>query len=136
MILCGYKTHIIVNFDELTIGRFIVFKVIQSPIKSDLIRLNIYINLISRPGYLTESSELIRFSHAVQPMIQWFDHWPIDPVPLPSQWPSRVLKLWFIICPFEFFFFYQDWYRQKLNTFLTKRKIYNIMTITQCIISH
>ena len=63
-----------VNFDELTIGRFIVFKVIQSPIKSDLIRLNIYINLISRSGYLTESSELIRFSHAVQPMTQWFDH--------------------------------------------------------------
>jgi len=74
MILCGYKTHIMVNFDELTIGRFIVFKVIQSPIKSYLIRLNIYINLISRPSYLTESSELIRFSHAVQPMIQWFDH--------------------------------------------------------------
>ena len=74
MILCGYKTHIMVNFDELTIGRFIVFKVIQSPIKSDLIRLNIYINLISRPSYLTESSKLIRFSHAVQPMTQWFDH--------------------------------------------------------------
>lgn len=74
MILCGYKTHIMVNFDELTIGRFIVFKVIQSPIKSDLIRLNIYINLISRPSYLTESSELIRSSHAVQPITQWFDH--------------------------------------------------------------
>jgi len=30
--------------------------------------------LILTPGHITELSGLIRFSHAVQPVTQWFDH--------------------------------------------------------------
>jgi len=76
---------------SLILGDIIfVLKVTESPIQSKLIRLNNYINLISRPSYLTE---WFRFIHAVRPMTQWFDHWPNDPVPLPSRWLSRVLKL-------------------------------------------
>jgi len=56
--------------------------------------LNTYINLALRPSDITELSGLIRFSHAVQPVTQWFDHWLSDSVHLPSWWPSRVLKLW------------------------------------------
>jgi len=57
---------------SLILGDIIlILKVTESPIQSKLIRLNNYINLISRPSYLTESSEWVRFIHAVRPITQW-----------------------------------------------------------------
>jgi len=70
---------------SLILGDIIlVLKVTKSPIQSKLIQLNNYINLISRPSYLTESSEC-------SGSFMWFDQWPsgstIDPV---IQYPCRV----------------------------------------------
>jgi len=47
----------------------------MSSIPSDLTYLNTYTNFILRLGDLTELFDLIWFSHAVQPMTQYFDHW-------------------------------------------------------------
>jgi len=47
---------------SLILGDIIlVLKVTESQIQSKLIRLNNYINLISRPSYLSDSGSFIRF---------------------------------------------------------------------------
>jgi len=70
------KLLLLDSFSLILDDIILVLKVTELPIQSKLIRLNNYINLISRPSYLTESSEWFRFFHAVRPMTQWFDHWP------------------------------------------------------------
>jgi len=48
--------------------------VAESSVQFDLIWLNTYKNLILTSGHITELSDLFQFSHAVQPVTQWFDH--------------------------------------------------------------
>lgn len=49
-------------------------------------------NFSFRPNLMIESFDLIRFSHVVRLMIQWFIHWPNDSMPLSSRLSIRFLK--------------------------------------------
>lgn len=52
-------------------------------------------NFSLKPNLMIESFDLIRFSHVVRLMIQWFVHWSSDSMPLSSRLSIRFLKL----CP-------------------------------------
>ena len=55
---------------------------VTGSIRFNLIKYLYKFNL--NTGYLTESTGLIRFSHAVQPVTRWFDNRLNDPILMPS----------------------------------------------------
>ena len=74
------KLLLLDSFSLILGGIILVLKVTESPIQSKLIRLNNYINLISRPSYLTESSEWFRSCGSTNnPVVRPLTQWPSTP---------------------------------------------------------